>query len=293
METREIEAFLAVAEELHFGHAADRLGLTTSHISQIIQRIERHVGALLFERTSRRVRLTPLGRNLYDDLRLAYAQTQAALAHARAAARDVAGLLRIGCTATTEGAPLTRVIRAFESRHPGCQVIMRETSLADPYGALRRDEIDVLLNWLILDEADLTAGPVIGHRERVLAVAAAHPLAGRRSVSLEDVGDYDTGWMPEPFPRKLHDHLVPPRTPSGKPIRRTHAVQTIHETLSLTARGLIVHPTMRGALPERRDIVVIPIRDMPATPLGLIWRTAHQNARVLALAEVAADLEPQ
>ncbi len=157
METREIEAFLAVAEELHFGCAAGRLGLTTSHVSQLIQGLEQRIGAVLFERTSRRVRLTPLGSNLYADLRPAYLQTRSAFDNARAAARQVAGLLRIGFTATTEGAALTRLVRAFESKYPGCRVVPWETNFFEPYEALRRDEIDVLVNWLAVDETDLTA----------------------------------------------------------------------------------------------------------------------------------------
>ncbi len=125
----------------------------------------------------------------------------------------------------------------------------------------------------------------------MLAVAAAHPLAAQRSVSLEDVADYETGWMPPPYPRELHDMLVPPVTPLGRPIRRTEQVRTIHETLSLIACGRIVHLTMSGSLPAREDVVFIPVRDMPAVPLGLIWRTAHHSARIRALAEIAAALD--
>ncbi len=79
MERHEVDAFLAVAEELHFSRAAERLRLSTARVSQTIQRLERRVGAPLFERTSRMVRLTPIGRQFRDDLEPARALTNAAL----------------------------------------------------------------------------------------------------------------------------------------------------------------------------------------------------------------------
>lgn len=77
LERLELEAFLTLAEELHFGRTADRLGLTTSRISQTIRRLERRIGAALFERNSRKVSLTDVGRQLRDDLRPAYEQIAA------------------------------------------------------------------------------------------------------------------------------------------------------------------------------------------------------------------------
>jgi hypothetical protein len=84
---------------------------------------------------------------------------------------------------------------------------------------------------------------------------------------------------------------VPPRTPSGRPIRRTQPVQTINEILSLVALGRIVHPTS-SAVPifNRDDIVLIPIDGLPPIPLGLVWRTRRVNPRIRALNEVARSM---
>jgi DNA-binding transcriptional LysR family regulator len=288
MTLAQVEAFLTLAEELHFGRTAERMYLSQSRVSRLIASLETEVGGTLFDRTSRRVRITPLGAQLRDRLSAAVELLDAGFEEAHAAARGTSGLLRIGITSTTGGQPLDRLVRAFEERHPDCEVTEREVQLTDPFTPLREDEIDVLVNWLALDEPDLTAGPVIDRQPRVLAVAADHPLAERPSVSIEDLADQPVNrWTG--LPPALWDAIVPPSTPSGKPIPRTAEATTLNEGLALVARGKIVHPTVRSMIDlyPRRGVVFIPIHDMPPLPLGLIWVTAHENARMRALAQVA------
>jgi DNA-binding transcriptional LysR family regulator len=292
MDAAEIEVFLVLATELHFGHTAERLRLPKSQVSRLIARLERRVGGSLFDRTSRRVTLTPLGQQLLTELQPAWAQAAAALDSARRAARGITGLLRAGFTNTTEGPALGALAGSFEAHHSGCGLQLREIAAFDPYTALRAGEIDVLVNWLVVDEPDLTAGPVIGYQGRMLAVAAGHPLAAREQVSVEDLAGLPVAKVPETFPAALTDAFFPPCTPSSRPIPRTHLCETVGEIWALVARGLIVHPTvasMAGRL-VRDDIVLIPIADLPAMPLGLIWCTAHENARIRALASTARHL---
>lgn len=291
MDLTQVRTFLVLAEELHFGRAAERLGLSQPRVSRLMAALEREVGGALFDRTTRRVRLTPLGARLRDGWRPGYGQLLAALDEARTAARRPAGTLRVGFTLTTGGTALTRLVGAFTAAYPGCAVQLRETALRDLYEALRRDDIDILVSWLAVDEPDLTAGPAIEHRARVLAVSRDHPLTARGSVSAEDLADYETAWTP---PGALWDAVVPPRTPAGRPVRRTRAVGGLHETLALVASGQIVHPTVAGLpLAQRSDIVLLPLTGLPPLRLGPIWCTAHENARISAFADVAASLAPK
>ena len=291
MDTAEIEVFLTLAEELHFGRTAERLHMPQPRVSRLVSALERQVGGTLFERTSRRVRLTPLGEQLRGQLRPAYQQLTAALDEARAAARHTAGVLRIGFSPTSNMAVLTRLTGAFEAHNPGCHAVLDGISNLDPYSALRRGELDVLVNWLAVDEPDLTVGPVLEYCDRVLAVSATDPLAPRRSVSLEDLADRDVALMTPPFPPALYDAIIPPRTPSGRVIRRSQPVRSIHELVALVARGQIVHPTVAGIpMFARGDICLVPLTDVPPLPLGLIWCTAHHNARIRALAETVQSL---
>ena len=149
----------------------------------------------------------------------------------------------------------------------------------------------MLCNWLAVDEPDLAAGGAFAHYQRSLAVAPTHRLAGHDAVSVEDLADEEVALLPPSTPPAVYDLLVPPRTPSGRPIRRTHAVQTINEILSLVARGTIVHPTS-STVPifNRDDMVLVPIADLPPIPLGLIWCTSRQNPRIRALDGVARSM---
>jgi len=159
LDLAQIEAFLILCEELHFGRTAERLYMSQPRVSRLVADLESDIGGVLFERTSRRVALTPLGVQLRDRLAPVYEQLTAALAEARTAARSPAGLLRLGFAATTAGPALDRLVMAFERAHPDCAVLLQEVALADSYGPLQSGEIDVLACWLVLDDPGLTLGP--------------------------------------------------------------------------------------------------------------------------------------
>jgi DNA-binding transcriptional LysR family regulator len=293
MNLAQVEAFLVLAEECHFGRTADRLHVSQPRVSRLVAALEREAGGTLFERTSRRVELTPLGAQLRDGWQPGYAQLRGALAEARAAARQAAGQLRVGCTVLTGGQTLTRLLDAFAAAHPGCQVAVTEVSLGDPYAALRRGRVDVVFNLLAVGEPDLTAGPAVEYLDRVLAVARHHRLAARPSVSAEDLGDYELARPEPPMPRTLYDAIVPPHTPSGRPTRRTCIIRSLPEPFALVASGRIVHPTFTCVpLAHRDDISLVPLAGLPPMARGPIWCTARQNARIRALAQVAATLAP-
>jgi DNA-binding transcriptional LysR family regulator len=221
MDMQQVEAFLAVADELHFGQAADRVVLSRPRVSRLIASLEREIGGTLFDRTSRRVRLTPLGARFRDRLRPGYAQLQAALAGARAEASRASGTLRVGITVTTGGEAVTRLVAAFQDAHPGCEVILQEVGIGDPYTPLRRDEIDVLVNWLAVDEPDLTAGPVIDTCARALAVSRDHPLAARPPASAESLADFETARIP-PVRAQGPVRRPGPAADSGRPADPPH-----------------------------------------------------------------------
>ena len=291
VELRELRIFLVLADELHFGRTAERLGISQPGVSEAVRVLEARLGVKVFDRTSRRVRLTSAGEELKRHLAPALAALDQALAQTSQLSRSVCGLLRVGFVLTTEGPALSGLVATFQARYPGCEVRLQEVETFDAYRALRRGDIDVLCNWLAVDEPDLTAGTAFAYYPRALAVAATHRLASQNTVSIEDLANEDVALLPPTIPPAVYDLLVPPRTPSGHPIRRTRPVQTINEILSLVARGQIVHPTS-STVPifNRDDIVLIPIEGLPPIPLGLVWCTSRENPRIRALNEVARSM---
>lgn len=292
VELREIRTFLTLAEELHFGRTAQRMGLTPSRVSQTIRVLETRVGGKLFDRTSRRVRLTPLGEQLRGGAAPAYEQMRRAYLEAQEVATGVAGTLRLGMYTPVSGGPhLVDIVKTFHSRHSACRVRLIETGFArDQLDWLRHDDVDLLAMRLPFDDPDLVTGPILSREERVLLVANDNPLAARASISYEDVAEYTVPDM-ETLPGDMMDALIPPRTPSGKKLRRT-MVRSVTEAVMRVAAGEIVHPTVASFLDHFPDdgVTAVPIRDLPPSETALLWLKANRSVKIEAFARAAADV---
>ena len=296
MEITQIQTFLVLADELHFGRTSERLCVSQSMISRRIAALESQVGGLLVERTSRTVRLTPLGERLAAGWRPAYQQLIDAFADARAAATGTSGVLNLGFAPILSTEPVTEMADEFERRHPDCRVVLHEHVTAgegrDVWKRLRDGQSDALYYFNDVSEPGLQAGPVIGYKDRVLLVGKRHRLAGRTSVTAEELAGEQVVDRPPSLPASIMDQLAPPVTPSGQPIPRVGpAPASYMTTLTLVARGQGVHPTVAGMAMARRDgILSIPLEGLPPVPVGLIWSKAHENARIRALAQVAISI---
>jgi DNA-binding transcriptional LysR family regulator len=293
MELREIEIFLVLTEELHFGRTAERLFLSQSRVSQTIRAREERVGGTLFERTSRRVRLSPLGEQLRDGLHPAYEQIHRVMDEVRDSAAGIMGELRVGLfTFTAAGPAITQIVRLFEERHPCCRVALRERTIVDGLGHLRRGDLDLIITWLPLDEPDMTIGPILTCQERALAVHSGDPLARRGHATVEDLADYVLVDCPPGVPQMTFDAWIPTRTPSGRPIARTYPIETPGEYVTLVARGEVVHPTVPSATCyySYPEVAYIPLHGLPPVQSALVWRTSSETAAIRAFAALAEEV---
>ncbi|WP_232661612.1 LysR family transcriptional regulator [Pseudonocardia sp. TRM90224] len=291
MELREIEVFLVLSEELHFGRTAERLHLSQSRVSQSIQAMESQVGGRLFERTSRRVRLTALGAQLRDGLRPGFDQIHRAVAEAQDAAGGPSGELRIGLLTLAAGGPgFDAVVGRFEQRFPACQVEVLEAFPGKALERLRTGELDALVHWLPLRQPGISVGPVLVDAAPVLAVQVGHPLAERGWASLEDLGDHALLDAEGVLPSETINELMPRFTPAGRPIPRRGREGRMAEVLSLVARGQVVHPTVAsvGDHYSHPAVVLIPLRDAPRRRSALVWMTERPNPALHAFVAFAA-----
>ncbi|KJS56621.1 LysR family transcriptional regulator [Streptomyces rubellomurinus] len=289
LERLEIEVFLALAEELHFGRTAERLHLTTGRVSQLVKQLERRIGGPLFERTSRSVRLTPVGARLVEDLTPVVAAMEAAVRRAVDASRGVSGGLRVAFLGEQTAPVLLRAVALFGARHPDCRVDVREVQLTDSRASLLDGTVDVLIASYPF--GGMECGPVLLTERRVLAVAADHPLAGRESVSLEVLADHPVVQYPAQTSVGFKRDRTPDRTPSGRPVPKGPAGRTFSEMLSLVALG-------RGVLPvgehsrryyPRPDVAYVPIHDAPPIERGPVWLPGNGTARVREFVRAAAE----
>ncbi|MEU1053205.1 LysR family transcriptional regulator [Streptomyces sp. NPDC005876] len=292
LEIRELEAFLVLAEELHFGRTGERLYVSQSRVSQMLKSLEARIGAPLVERTSRRVRLTPLGQTFLSSLRPAYAALRSAVEEARAAARGTGGVLRIGFQGTIDD-QLARAIARFGERCPACAVEVTEIALSDPFGPVRREEVDCAVVLLPVAEDDLVLGPVFSRQPQVLALPARHPYAARESIPAEDLADCLLIGLQDGAPDYWRRAQAPRRTPNGRPIPAGPLVNTLQEGLSLTAAGrgamLLCRSSAAYHGGGRSSIAFVPVEGLPGSLLGLVLPRATGSPGARAFAQALGD----
>ncbi|MEV7025031.1 LysR family transcriptional regulator [Kitasatospora sp. NPDC093558] len=292
MELRDIEIFLTLAEELHFGRAAERLHVSPARVSQAIKKQERSIGAELFARDSRNVRLTPLGEQLRDDLRLVHHGLTQSLERARLAARGKTGTLRVSLFPANIQ-ELRRYFETFRARHPQWELRVRMSAYADPFAQLRNGEADILVTWPVFDEPDLTAGPTLFSDPRVLAVDLDHPFTRWSSVTLEEMSDFQHVSV-LPAPDDWMDHYAPQHTPRGRFIDRGAAVNNIEEIFMKVGmrEAVTLFPAHVVRYYPRPDIAYLPVKGLEPLAYSLVWRTEAENEMIRAFARVARDLGP-
>jgi DNA-binding transcriptional LysR family regulator len=297
MEMREIEVFLVVADELHFGRAAVRLRLTTGRVSQSVRALEREVGAPLFERTSRRVALTPLGTAFLARVRPAYEELHSALSEARQVRgmryRD---LLRAMFADSLPPDVAPQLSAAFARNVPGCRLYAMTMS---PMEMLRsfdsgRLDADVIIGWFPDPDAGprpvpdwVELGPVLFRAPRAMVVSRRHPLAGRSSVDVEELAGHTVvrPWGFAPFA----DGWAPPVTPGGKPVRRSQQTRPtyLEDFPDLLAGGALLHLTV-PSLHYPDSLVLIPVTGLPPAVCAVAWPRDSQNPWIARFAETAA-----
>jgi DNA-binding transcriptional LysR family regulator len=294
IELRELRAYLVLCEELHFARSAERLGLTQSRISQIIQGLERKLGVELVYRTSRRVELTPAGERFRKEIGAAVSALENVLRKTGDAHSWRTEPVRLGIMAAAQIVPALRAaIDAYERAHPDSSVELVGLPFTDRFGPLRRGEIELMLTGLPLHQADLVTGPVLARIPRLLAVGRGHPLADRDAVSIEELADHRVGELDVALPPELHEELVPRRTPAGRPIpRMRQRIREASELIVAVSSGRIVQPVTAAFAATYRhpDVLFLPISDLPLDRVVLAWRRRNRHPGLREFLRVLHEL---
>ncbi|HEY8984569.1 MAG TPA: LysR family transcriptional regulator [Streptomyces sp.] len=274
LEVRQLRYFVAVAEELHFGRAATRLGMAQPPLSRAIRDLERQLGVALFERTTRHVGLTGAGEVLLHDARAALEAVTAA-AHRARHAGSPSPRLRIALKADIDGGLLPRILDAYRADPAALPHELVLGGYGDQPRALREGLADVALVLCPMDDRGLDSEPLI--TEPVLvALAATDPLAAEPRLRLADLTGRS---LPDGTPASRG------RTRPGTP----RPVSNLSEIFSLVETGGTVFfaPASVARRNPRPGIAYRPVSDLPDATLAVAWPQNTRSPAVAALVRAA------
>ncbi|WP_129839962.1 LysR family transcriptional regulator [Streptomyces sp. RFCAC02] len=277
LEVRQLRYFVAVAEELHFGRAAERLGMAQPPLSRAIRELERQLGVALLERTTRRVALTPAGETLLRDARTALDAVTAAARRARRAGQPEPAL-RLALKADYDGGLLPAVLAAYREETAALPVDLVLGGPGQQEPALRDGRADVALLPRPFDEDGLDMEP-FWTEPRLLAVAAGDPLAARTDLCLADLGG-----RVQPNGRPADREGL--SSPAAVARRRPLDLAQIFNLVELGGAVWFVPESIARRHP-RPGIALRPVTDLPPLTLALAWPRESRSPAVAAFVRAA------
>ncbi|ANS25376.1 LysR family transcriptional regulator [Rhodococcus opacus] len=293
MEISQITAFLAVAEELHFGRAAQRLHSAQPPLSRTIRRLEKQLGATLFERNTRNVRLTSAGEALLGPAREILDACRLAEIAVAAAGRGQVGRVRIGFAGVSSHLLIGRWAKLVRHTHPGIEFVLDSSAFAsEALNKLLDGTLDIgLVRWIFTPPG--IASRVILNEDFVVALPTDHPLAGRDGVRIEELATEPWVTLPADPGSALRDSLQRAAHDAGFTPR---IVQSAPDSMALMALvsaevGCALTVSSVAENVNNPDVVFLPLVGGPSTlQLRIAWRADDDNAalrEVLRLSEEA------
>jgi len=290
VELRHLRYFLAVAEELHFGRAAERVRVAQPAISQQIQRLEQAVGTRLFDRNRREVRLTPAGETLRAYAQRAVDDVELGVHAAQRAAAGEIGHLTVGFLETAASTLVPRAVRGFQAAYPDVELTLRELSVGAQLDGLRSGRLDV---GFVRPPAD--GGEILFERlideELAAAVPSGHPLAGRESVVARTLAGEPLILLSREVVPGLYDQVLAlsqeADATGGNIAQEATSIQAV---LGLVAAGLgiaILPASVRSL--SRTGVSFVSIRSRHRSPLFIARRRGDDSVLVERFIAAAHD----
>ena len=275
MELRHLRYFVAVAEDLHFGRAANRLHTSQSSLSQQVRNLETELKVDLLRRVKRHIELTPAGDRFLREAREILAAAERAAGLARGAAREESRKIVIGLSPETDWAFLGKALRLFREHAPAVEVLFQNLTPDAQIEALNGSRIDIGFVGLPIEVAGVVS-EVTGRERLVAAIPEAHPMARHARIQLRDLsGEAYTLWPRHLSPGR-YDQLLSifRRAGFGPPIAMEGGLPSTQTVLGMVATGLtvaLVDPAIKQrAIP---GVVFRPIADRGVfTESGVIYR---------------------
>ncbi|WP_461175320.1 LysR substrate-binding domain-containing protein (plasmid) [Arthrobacter sp. Z1-9] len=295
MELHHLEAFLAVADELHFARAADRLHMAQPPLSRMIKQLERELGSSLFDRTTRSVQLTTAGNALVRPAMDVLEGVRAARRAVRSAGRGETGLVRVGFAGPSSHPLVGRLGRLVRELHPGIELSLRNTTYHhEGIRSLLGGDLDLVFSrWQTRPEG--VSDRLIAVEHYVVVVPVSHRLAGRKRVSIADLEGEPFVVLPANPGSSAREAMMQMVKAAGYSPQIVQTGPDTHTVLAMVAAGVgvtITHDTAVAGVVQT-DISVIALKEGDrATYQRLVWRKDDQNPALLAVLRASEEALP-
>ena len=249
LEFSQLRCFVAAAEELHFGRAAERLNMTQPPLSRQIQLLEHALDVKLLERTSRSVQLTPVGRAFLPEARRVLRITESAAMMAKRVARGEAGTITIGSSGGSSYSFLPRLVALATAEMPDVDIVLRELVTTAQIEALGANRIDLGLVRLPIDRRGLGVMCVL-REQLMVAMPRNHPLAKGGDPAVRDLDRQDFIMYSPTENRYFHDLVTSVLRASEVLPNYVQYIHQIHTILGLVGvgRGIALVPESAQSL---------------------------------------------
>lgn len=286
LETRELRYFLAVAEELHFGRAAERLGIAQPPLSRAIRRLETHLDAQLFDRSSRSVALTPAGRVLREEARPALAALEAAERRTRRTARALAEQPSVSL-ATKAGASVDLLTELLERYAASDGASARDVEVllvgsGEQEQMLRDGRADLALLHLPHDSVEGLDYEELLVEPQVLVLLRRHPAADAASISVDEAAR---------LPDLPLVHFPGHEAEASRPAPAFADQAQLLQMIRMGRAAVILPASVRSQLDE--TMTTVPVPDAPAVTTVLAWPPHSRSRTVAALVRSAVRLSEE
>jgi DNA-binding transcriptional LysR family regulator len=287
MELRHLRYFVTVAEELHFGRAAQKLHLSQPPLSMQIKALEGEIGTPLLMRTRRRVELTPAGALFLREAREILGRVEQATAAARRAARGEIGELAVGFVSIADYSILPRVLSRFRAQHPGVRLNLREATTDAQLRELAEQRIDIGFLLAPIQDENVDSRPLLSE-PLVAALPQAHALArGRGPLPLARLADLPFILFPRHMAPGLYDDVVGFCRRAGFIPRVEQEAVQMQTIISLVSAGLgvaLIPASMRNL--GRSGVVYRSLREKsPRTEVLGAWRKGDTTPALMRFLE--------
>lgn len=279
MDIRSLTCFVAVAEDLHFRRAAERLHITQPALSQRIRVLEEEIGTPLLARDRRHVALTPAGTAFLVPARAAVANANLAKAQALRAVRGEVGRLRLGFTVIAFYGLLPEAVRIYRNRFPDVVVELAEMNSPSLERAIAAGEIDLGVLHPPVATLELSLRSLSGQR-LVLALPRAHPLSRRPVIKVRDLGGEPFLIAPRAVGPNIYDRVIALFRRCGISPNVVQEATPMTTLVGLVAAGVGMSFVTEGlATVARRGVVFRPVSpDAPTVPMAAAWRGSELSA---------------